>query len=132
MSKIIITSVFLILCSAEVKSQDFMSVYNLSKNENRSNRNYSENFEYDGFGQKKKPNRFGKILIYTGILAGGLMLADQATKQDYFIGNSTIYGVGGIMTLLSTGLIISSVNGINKNLFVSVKREGLTMCLAIK
>jgi len=51
---------------------------------------------------------------------------------EYYMNNTTIYGIGGVMTILATGLVLTSVNGINKNLFVSVKREGLTMCLAIK
>lgn len=119
------------LSSFNANCQDFMSTYNLSKNEINSLNEYQENYARQGYKEKKPKSRLGKILIYSGVLAGGLMLADQATKQDYFVGNSTIYGLGGVMTLLSTGLVISSVNGINKNLFVSVKREGLTMCLAI-
>ena len=46
--------------------------------------------------------------------------------------NTTIYGIVGVMTILATGLVLTSVNGINKNLFVSVNNQGLTMCLAIK
>lgn len=119
-----------VLIGTESKAQELMSTYNLSKNDLNSLQLYEDEYK-SGRYKEKKNNRFAKTMMYTGLLVGGLVIGQQAVKHEYYMNNTTIYGIGGVMTILATGLVLTSVNGINKNLFVSVKREGLTMCLAI-
>jgi hypothetical protein len=107
-----------------------MSTYNLSKNDLNTLQLYEDEYK-SGRYKEKKNNRFAKTMMYTGLLVGGLVIGQQAVKHEYYMNNTTIYGIGGVMTILATGLVLTSVNGINKNLFVSIKKEGLTMCLAI-
>lgn len=117
------------------KGQEMMSTYNLSKNELNSLELYENEYRshrYDDYEHRQKKGRFMRVVAYSGLLIGGLVIAEQAANQDYYMNNSTIYGLGGVMTILATGLVISSVNGINKELYFSVKKEGLTMNLAIR
>lgn len=122
----------LILNVSATKSQDYMSTYNLSKNSISADELFPDDRKQKNHTYRKGINKTGKILIYTGVLVGGLAMADYASQQDYFVGNSMIYGAGGILTIIATGIVISSVNGINKQLYFSVKKEGLTMNLAIR
>ena len=130
MKKILFILLIIVVARSETKAQDLMSTYNLSKNDLNSLQLYEDEYK-SGRYKEKKNNRFAKTMMYTGLLVGGLVIGQQAVKHEYYMNNTTIYGIGGVMTILATGLVLTSVNGINKNLFVSVKREGLTMCLAI-
>lgn len=132
MKKIIISIILTVISVSLSKSQDFMSTYNLSRNDMNSLQLYEDEYKSYRYKEKKPRGRFAKVAMYTGLLAGGLVIGQQAAKQDYYMNNTTIYGVGGIMTILATGIVISSVNGINKELYFSVKPEGLTMNLAIR
>lgn len=133
MKKIISIIIICICINNNSNAQALMSTYNLSKNDENSLRMYEEEYMHQNYPNKeKKKNRFVKTMMYSGILVGGLLLGEQASHHDYYMSNTMIYGVGGVMTILATGLVLTSVNGINKNLFVSIKKEGLTMCLAIK
>lgn len=132
MKTLIISACLIILSMNNSKSQDFMSTYNLSKNELNSLQLYEDEYKPYGYKEKKPRSRFVKVMMYSGLVAGGLVLGQQAAKQDYYMDNTTIYGIGGIMTILATGLVISGVNGVNKEIYFSVKKEGLTMNLAIK
>ena len=132
MKKIII-SIFLTISSVNLsKSQDYMSTYNLSRNELNSLQLYEDEYKPNGYREKKPRSRFVKVIMYSGLVAGGLVIGQQAAKQDYYMDNTTIYGIGGIMTILATSLVISGVNGVNKELYFTVKPQGLTMNLAIK
>lgn len=128
------TKIILILAFFSLKShsQDFMSTYNLGKREMTHNELFGQEKDSRDCQNRRGLGRMGKILVYTSVLAGGLVVANYATQQDYFVGNTMIYGTGGILTILATGIIISSVNGINKQLYFSVKKEGITMNLAIR
>lgn len=117
--------------SSLTKGQDFMSTYNLSKNDSNTLKLYNEEYKSMNIPTRKKPNRFAKTMMYSGIIVGGLLLGEQASRHDYYMNNTMIYGVGGVMTILATGLVISGVTGVNKQLYFSVKKEGVTMCLAI-
>lgn len=130
MKKVLLIILMTVLIGTESKAQELMSTYNLSKNDLNSLQLYEDEYKSGRFKEKKN-NRFAKTMMYTGLLVGGLVIGQQAVKHEYYMNNTTIYGIGGVMTILATGLVLTSVNGINKNLFVSVKREGLTMCLAI-
>lgn len=130
MKKVLLIILMTVLIVTESKSQELMSTYNLTKNDLNSLQLYEDEYKSGRFKEKKN-NRFAKTMMYTGLLVGGLVIGQQAVKHEYYMNNTTIYGIGGVMTILATGLVLTSVNGINKNLFVSVKREGLTMCLAI-
>lgn len=131
MKKILFILLIIVIARSETKAQELMSTYNLSKNDLNSLQLYEDEYK-SGRYKEKKNNRFAKTMMYTGLLVGGLVIGQQAVKHEYYMNNTTIYGIGGVMTILATGLVLTSVNGINKNLFVSVKREGLTMNLAIR
>ena len=132
MKKFIILAILYFICNTETNAQDFMSTYNLSRNDQNSLRLYEEEYRPYDYREPRKRGRFMRTMMYTGLLVGGLVIGQQAAKQEYYMNNTTIYGIGGIMTILATGLVISSVNGINKELYFSVKNEGLTMTLALK
>ncbi len=133
MKKIIFMILVCIVSNTKIKAQELMSTYNLSKNELSSMELYENEYKSQRFKEpSNRKNRFAKTMMYTGLLVGGLALGQQAIKHEYYMNNTTIYGIGGVMTILATGLVLTSVNGINKNLFVSVNNQGLTMCLAIK
>lgn len=130
MKNILFILLIIVITRSETRAQDLMSTYNLSKNDLNSLQLYEDEYK-SGRYKEKKNNRFAKTMMYTGLLVGGLVIGQQAVKHEYYMNNTTIYGIGGVMTILATGLVLTSVNGINKNLFVSIKNEGLTMCLAI-
>jgi hypothetical protein len=130
MKKIISLIILLFILNNEAKSQNAYSMYQLNRNDTLVDNFYFEDDKrYCEHNHRK--NRFAKTMMYTGILVGGLVLGEQASRHDYYMNNTMIYGLGGVMTILATGLVISSVNGINKQLYFAVKKEGLTMCLAI-
>jgi len=131
MKKIILIILVILNSSSLTKGQDFMSTYNLSKNDSNTLKLYNEEYKSMNIPTRKKPNRFAKTMMYSGIIVGGLLLGEQASRHDYYMNNTMIYGVGGVMTILATGLVISGVTGVNKQLYFSVKKEGVTMCLAI-
>jgi hypothetical protein len=98
------------------------SIYNI-------NRNDAGKYDFD---DHRKHNRPGKIILATGLLVGGLAIGAVASQQDYYVSNTTIYGVGGIMTLLATGLVIGSVNCLNKEIKIACNGNsvGFSMNLA--
>jgi len=133
MKKIILIILICIVSNTKIKAQELMSTYNLSKNDLNSMQLYEDEYKSQKFKESNnRKNRFAKTMMYTGLLVGGLVIGQQAVKHEYYMNNTTIYGIVGVMTILATGLVLTSVNGINKNLFVSVNNQGLTMCLAIK
>lgn len=97
------------------------SMYNI-------NRNDAGRYDFD---DHPKHNRAGKIIVATGLLVGGLAIGAMASHQDYYISNTTIYGAGGIMTLLATGLVLGSVNCLNKEIKIACNGNsvGVSMCL---
>lgn len=129
MKKIICIVVILLIQSITGFAQDFMSTYNLSKNELSGDQLFQDDYQKRYKVKQHRNHRFLKVMAYTGLLAGGLVLADQASNQDYFINNTMIYGAGGILTILATGLVISSVNGINKELYVATSGTSVSVVL---
>ena len=91
-------------------------VYQLNNNDKLVD-NFQYNDDYLNNKRNHRQNRFAKTLLYSGVLIGGIALADVASKHDYYINNTMVYGVGGVLTILSTGLVISSLNGINKEIY---------------
>lgn len=122
MKQIIPIFFLLFILNNQAKSQnvitnrkDTLDAYSLYKlNDNDYQVTYDNRGLYELNEHRERKNRFGKTLMYTGVLVGGLMLADEASRHDYFINNTMVYGVGGILTILSTGLVISSLNEIYK------------------
>jgi len=93
------------------------------------NRNDAGTYDFD---DHPKHNRAGRIILATGVLVGGLAIGAMASQQDYYISNTTIYGAGGIMTLLATGLVLGSVNCLNKEIRIACNGNsvGFSMNLA--
>jgi hypothetical protein len=130
MKKIISLIILLFIINIEAKSQSTDSTNKINRLDTinayqvyqlNDNDKLVDDFYYDDdYGYKERnhrQNRFAKTLLYTGVLVGGIALAEVANKHDYFINNTMIYGVGGVLTILSTGLVISSMNGINKQIY---------------
>lgn len=130
MKKVISLIILLFIINIEAKSQSIspsnqinrldtinaFQVYQLNNNDK-----LVDNFQYDDDyitnKRNHRQNRFAKTLLYSGVLIGGIALANVASKNDYYINNTMVYGVGGVLTILSTGLVISSLNGINKQIY---------------
>ena len=110
----IIVSLFAL--NFEAKSQVAASLYNVNR---------------DDFNQHNKKERFLKGVIVTGILIGGLVLANEARHHDYYVNNTMIYGVGGIMVILATGLVISSVNYLNRQIDFAYTGKGIMVRITI-
>lgn len=104
-------SFLILLCLRPIISdaQIAASMYNINRNDAG---------KYD-FEQQRRHNRPGKILLATGLLVGGLAIGTMAATQEYYIPNTMIYGAGGIMTLLATGLVLGSVNCLNKEIKIA-------------
>jgi hypothetical protein len=130
MKNIISVIILLFIISIEAKSQSADSTNKINRLDTinayqvyqlNDNDKLVDNFYYDDYyryeERNRRQNRFAKTLMYTGVLVGGIALAEVANKHDYFINNTMIYGVGGVLTILSTGLVISSINGINKQMY---------------
>lgn len=130
MKKVIFLIILLFIINIEAKSQSTNSsnqinrldtinafqVYQLNNNDKLVD-NFQYNDDYLNNKRNHRQNRFAKTLLYSGVLIGGIALADVASKHDYYINNTMVYGVGGVLTILSTGLVISSLNGINKEIY---------------
>lgn len=112
----------LILVSLDTNGQVAASMYNI-------NRNDAGKYDFD---DHPKHNRAGKIILASGMLIGGLALGALATQQDYYISNTTVLGAGGIMTILATGLVLGSVNCLNKEIKIACNGNsiGFSMNLA--
>lgn len=110
-----------ILDSQIANSQVAASMYNVNRNDRG---------RYD-FDDQPRHNRAGRIVLATGLLVGGLAIGAMAAQQDYYISNTTVYGVGGVMTILATGLVLTSVNFLNKEINIACTGNGLgvSMCL---
>ena len=130
MKKIISLIILLFIINIEAKSQSTDSTNKINRLDTinayqvyqlNDNDKLVDNFFYDDYyryeERNRRPNRFAKTMMYAGILVGGLVLGEQASRHDYYMNNTMIYGLGGVMTILATGLVISSVNGINKQLY---------------
>jgi hypothetical protein len=116
------TVICLLLVNPTVSNgQVAASMYNV-------NRNDAGTYDFD---DHPKHNRAGRIILGTGLLVGGLAIGALASNQDYYIPNTTIYGAGGIMTLLATGLVLGSVNCLNKEIKIACNGNsvGVSMCL---
>lgn len=113
----------MLLCLRPVISdaQVAASMYNINRNDAG---------KYD-FEEKRRHNRPGKILLATGLLVGGLAIGTMAATQEYYIPNTMVYGAGGIMTLVATGLVLTSVNFLNKEIKIAYNGNsvGLSVCL---
>jgi hypothetical protein len=132
MKKIILMILVCIVSNTKVEAQELMSTYNLSKNDLNSMQLYEDEYKSQRFKEpNNRKNRFAKTMMYTGLLVGGLVIGQQAVKHEYYMNNTTIYGIGGVMTILATGLVLTSVNGINKNLFVAYTGNGLKISMTI-
>lgn len=116
-----ITTILMLLNPLVSEGQIAASMYNI-------NRNDAGRYDFD---DHPKHNRAGKIILATGVLVSGLAIGAMASHQDYYISNTTIYGAGGIMTLLATGLILGSVNCLNKEIKIAYNGNsvGVSMCL---
>lgn len=113
--------VFLFLNSFSVNGQVIASMYNV-------NRNDAGKYDFD---DHPNHNRAGKIMLATGILVAGLAIGTMASQQDYYISNTTIYGTGGILTLVATGLIIGSVNCLNREIKIACNGNSVGLSMNI-
>ena len=116
-----IATILVLLNPSTSNGQIAASMYNV-------NRNDAGRYDFD---DHPKHNRAGRIILATGVLVGGLAIGAMASQQDYYISNTTIYGAGGIMTLLATGLVLGSVNCLNKEIKIAYTGNavGVSMCL---
>jgi hypothetical protein len=130
MKNIISVIILLFILNNEAKSQNAYSMYQLNRNDTLVDNFYFEDDKrYCEHNHRK--NRFAKTMMYTGILAGGLILGEQASRHDYYINNTMIYGLGGVMTILATGIVLGSVNCLNHeiNFAYTGNGMGVSMCL---
>lgn len=103
------------------RAQIAASIYNI-------NRNDAGGYDFD---EQQRHNRPGRILFATGLLVGGLAIGAIASQQDYFIGNTTIYGTGGIMTIVATGLVLGGANCLNREIKFAYTGNGIGMSICL-
>ncbi len=126
MKTLLILCMFIFSFTIDVKGQVPETLVNV-------NRNYNTTDYHPKYDQKrdKKKGRATRIVLASGILIGGLIIANEAHNHDYYVRNTTIYGVGGVMTILATGLVLSSVNLLNKEIHIASTNKGLTIRIRI-
>lgn len=86
-------------------SQVVASMYN-------TGRNYGSCHEY----RERGHSGIGRILLGTGLIAGGIALAGAASYQEYYVPNTMVYGSGAIMAIVGTSFVLTGINVVNREI----------------